>query len=292
MDVGVMIAKMKTGYIYSLNDPITDVPRYIGLTFYLHKRKLSHFNSNEKTHKGNWIKSLRNNGLLPVMEIIDTVNENEIKFWEQHYISLYKSWGFKLVNGTLGGDGTFGYKYSKEQIDKTIQYKRESGILKSTAIKIAATNKANGVYERARERMKKNNPNKCKGIPVLQYSLDGIFIKEWNSAKEATIKLGIPKGSIGRNCKGEYKATYGFIFKYKTNNYPLLINPYNKSTSCFNKGRNKRVEQYSLEGKFLKEWNSASEASIENGISITYIRSACNGFYEKAGGYKWKYKDC
>ena len=51
---------------------------------------------------------------------------------------------------------------------------------------------------------------------VLQYSIDGRFIKEWPSATDASLGLGkkIIAG-IGMVCKGKRKTAGGFIWKYK-----------------------------------------------------------------------------
>lgn len=48
---------------------------------------------------------------------------------------------------------------------------------------------------------------------VLQYSLDGTFIKEWQSTIEIKRQLGF--GHISECCNGKYKQMYGFIWKYK-----------------------------------------------------------------------------
>src|ERR1035437_1197902 len=92
-------------FIYELTDPITNQPRYVGKTNNLSYRLYSHTHKKENTHKGNWIQSLKNKGKQPIIQVIDEVDEEEWKFWERRYISLYKSWGFCLTNGTIGGDG-------------------------------------------------------------------------------------------------------------------------------------------------------------------------------------------
>lgn len=51
--------------------------------------------------------------------------------------------------------------------------------------------------------------------PVLQYSLDGTFIKEWESAREVERKTGYKQSNVSRCCCGEYKKAYNFIWKYK-----------------------------------------------------------------------------
>lgn len=96
-------------YIYCLYDPIDNLPKYIGKSNLPYKRYNEHINesinTNTKTKKLNWLRKLNNLNKKPILEIIDIVLENEWSFWERYYISLYKSWGFDLKNGTFGGDG-------------------------------------------------------------------------------------------------------------------------------------------------------------------------------------------
>ena len=58
------------------------------------------------------------------------------------------------------------------------------------------------------------NPNYDKGAKIIQYDLDGNFIKIWNNASRVEEYLGIFKESIGRCCKGKQKTAGGFIWKY------------------------------------------------------------------------------
>lgn len=51
--------------------------------------------------------------------------------------------------------------------------------------------------------------------PVLQYTLDGDFIKEYASARDAEKETGIGYKLISRVCNGERTATCGYIFKFK-----------------------------------------------------------------------------
>lgn len=50
-----------------------------------------------------------------------------------------------------------------------------------------------------------------------------------------------------------------------------------------------KVSQYSMDYKFIKEWNSATEAAKELGIANQSISSCCLGKRKSAGGFKWKY---
>lgn len=50
---------------------------------------------------------------------------------------------------------------------------------------------------------------------VLQYSLDGKFIKEYYSAMEAARQNNCRQGGISECCNGKQKTAYGYVWKYK-----------------------------------------------------------------------------
>ena len=51
--------------------------------------------------------------------------------------------------------------------------------------------------------------------PVLQYSVDGKFIKEWVSMREVKRELSIDNCSIARCCNGKQKTAGHYIWKFK-----------------------------------------------------------------------------
>lgn len=59
--------------------------------------------------------------------------------------------------------------------------------------------------QRVKEKMSK---------PVYQYSLDGKFIKKYNSLQEASKINKCSMGNISQCCLGNYKQSHGFIWKY------------------------------------------------------------------------------
>lgn len=59
----------------------------------------------------------------------------------------------------------------------------------------------------------KKNMSKAKYIPILQYDLEGNFIKEWSSIMEAINQTGY-KG-IRSNLRKTSRTSGGFIWKYK-----------------------------------------------------------------------------
>ena len=53
-----------------------------------------------------------------------------------------------------------------------------------------------------------------RGIKVMQYDVDGNFIKCWKSVREASLGLNIDRHTIRKVCKGEMKKTHNYIFFY------------------------------------------------------------------------------
>lgn len=50
--------------------------------------------------------------------------------------------------------------------------------------------------------------------PVLQYTLEGEFVKEWESTAECG-RNGFKQGAVAACCRGERKTHHKFIWKYK-----------------------------------------------------------------------------
>ncbi len=193
-------------YIYSLEYPENNIC-YIGKTINMEQRFKRHiYDSKCKTssRKLAWIKSLLNNGIKPIMKVIDIVNESDSNFWEIHYIALYKSFGFKLTNNTFGGDG---------QSNPTLEVRQ------SISEKIKLRAKINGVWNKGISHTEEEKLNLSLGHKnreeVLQYDLKGNFIKDWNSRNQIKRELGFDNTSIGNCCKGQFASFNGFIWIYK-----------------------------------------------------------------------------
>jgi group I intron endonuclease len=116
---------------------------------------------------------------------------------------------------------------------------------------------------------------------ILQYCLKGNFIKEWHSIREAE---DFYKTGIKDALKQKTNQSSGFIWRYKEN--PL------NDDFIFNKHKNNKiVNQYNLDGDFIKEWNSTIEIERTLGFKNSNISNCCNNKRQKtAYGFKWKYK--
>ena len=89
--------------IYTLTCPLLGMVRYVGITMQsLNKRLQGHMssdNGNGIGWKRDWIKTLKQNGLRPLIDLVsEAPNEQQAKLEETRYIYHYIQQGFPLVN--------------------------------------------------------------------------------------------------------------------------------------------------------------------------------------------------
>lgn len=156
------------------------------------------------------------------MEIVHECTLLDWQFWEKHYVSLYKSWNFKLTNDTEGGDGIYGYKFSEEYKNKrsklysgkgnpffnkthtettrkilsdksSVNFVGEGnpmfGKIQSDKSKKKMSLKKQGLYDSG------NNP---RALKMNQYDLKMNLIKEWMCVKDAAKFYNVSYGILGR----------------------------------------------------------------------------------------------
>jgi len=124
--------------------------------------------------------------------------------------------------------------------------------------------------------------------PVLQYDLNGNFIHEFESVKEAREKYS----SRVQDClSGKTTQAGGFQWKYKTKDaYPLKIDAYvknvNQSLCC-----SRPIKQLK-DGVVVATYGSIKEASAKTGFDYSGIKKCLNGTYKQTFGFTWEYDDC
>lgn len=226
-------------FIYTLEHPITNEVRYIGKTKNPKMRFHNHCNKlhNEKTHKRNWINSLKKENLKPIMKILDEIEESEWKYWEKFWIEQFRQWGFNLVNHTSGGDGlTMGnstsfkkgnvpwnYGTAKPRILKGNRGKTENSIKNQFKKGVKPWNKDVTGYNTSKKgkplqkEIKEKISNTLKGKPskkkrnIKQLDMNRNLIKEFSSITEAKFQTGI-KG-ISNVLTGRAKKAGGYLWE-------------------------------------------------------------------------------
>lgn len=240
-------------YIYILIDPITNKIRYVGQSTTPKVRYRDHINyakrNNDNYHVYNWIRKLLNDNKKPILKIIETC-EN--------------------------------YSKANEYEKKWIKHYKDNGE--------NLTNIFNGgnnypLSELFKEKLSNIIPNK----PVLQYDLNGNFIREFKGISYAKKLTKVNK--IIDCCKLRRKSAGGFQWRYKEDNKFLKkIKKYTPDTTYF-KSLYKPVLQYDLDGNFIKEYYSLSEAAKSIGKYHPLIRMCCILKNKSAYSFQWRYKN-
>lgn len=141
---------------------------------------------------------------------------------------------------------------------------------------------------------------------IEQYTLQGEYIKTFNSPTEASKELQISRGGIESCAREEFKSSGGFNWKY-TNSEKVIVKVIHDKAGRkpggvgWNKGmkyppgsRNreyKKVTQFTSDHTLLREWNSIYEASENTGVSRSSIENCARGASKTAGGFVWRYKE-
>jgi hypothetical protein len=98
-------------YIYALIDPRDNEVRYVGKTNDLYSRFFQHISPSSlknRTYKNNWIKSLLEKDLRPIISVLEKTNQENWEEREICWIKHYRDLGTKLTNIADGGAGGCG----------------------------------------------------------------------------------------------------------------------------------------------------------------------------------------
>ena len=224
---------MRKGLIYCLKCPISLKIRYIGQTITPPKRRFSGHIADAKKgkiyHNANWIKSLLEKDLLPIIEVIeDNISKQDLDSREIFWINYYKNIGYHLTNETLGGYSHKGYVISEETRKKkseTMKKLAREGFYNNPerSRKISEFNKGKVIPEEMKKRI--SNTLKGKKLPeeiiaklrrFKIYSIDrstGIR-EDFLCISDAAKQLNINKGPISNVISGRQKSAYNrFWFK-------------------------------------------------------------------------------
>ena len=205
-------------YIYVLLDPRTNKIRYVGKTVNIKtrfKRHLTEAKSSNISYKNNWVRGLINNGLIPIIEIIDMYEFDDWEWLEIMWLGLLKSWGFNMTNMVEAGGqppSWEGKTHSQEHKDKLSRLMRENNPAKNMNDEwkknISEAHKRKGHLALA--------ANEVRRKKVIQYSLNGDFINEYSSITEAAKAVGLKTSSpVGMVCRGERNKAGGYRWEFK-----------------------------------------------------------------------------
>lgn len=215
----------KTG-IYKITSPSGKI--YIGQSIDIDKRWKDHKKHNGigPKLKNSYIKYGFDSHIKDTLEecSINQLKEREI-YWKQYYLDLH-GWSSMLFCEIYDMGG--GPKSKETKVKQSISQKANLAkpeIKEKRKINCTLAANRPGVQEKAvantdwvtREinRLKSMDYSKLKK-PVLQFDIEGNFIKEWDGFIDIKKELGYDSSCIRPCCKGLRKNAYGFIWKHQT----------------------------------------------------------------------------
>ncbi len=125
---------------------------------------------------------------------------------------------------------------------------------------------------------------------VLQYALNGEFIREYHSVYCAAKSVKGCQSNISSCCAGRQKRAYGYQWRFKEESDILPVTSMREGYIC----------KFSLDGKKLGEYPSVRDAakSLLRKYSDKPINVLCSGVFScckrnfgKAYGYQWRFKE-
>lgn len=125
---------------------------------------------------------------------------------------------------------------------------------------------------------------------IYQYDLKGNFVKEFESLTDASNGIGDFR-NISSCALGLKNTAYGFIWKYeKVDRIEVKEKIYKSKYDKVKekKVRTKVVYQYTIDGDFVKKYNSVQEAKEKNNIGSS-ISLCLNGKMLTSNGYRWSF---
>ena len=212
------------GYIYCITNLINE-KKYVGKTTYsVTKRFQEHCRDSkkERCERRPLYDAMNKYGIenFVVKELIECPND-ELDSYEKMYIEKLQTYGHNGYNATKGRDGSILFDY-----DKIIETYALGGTMTECAAKMHCSVDTVKKVLTINNIPIRHNRRGCCSDPkkVEQYSLEGVFIKEWESITLAahwlvdngyakTYNSGV-KQKIRLCMRGKNKTAYKFIWKF------------------------------------------------------------------------------
>jgi hypothetical protein len=191
------------------------------------------------------------------IEQLDKVEK--VKYWEKFYIDLFRQWGFELRNKNNGGGGMVNASDETKHL-----------------MSITRMGKKDTLETR------KNKSMAAKGKKF----------KDEHKRKLSESKIGISKPAISEGLKAKYASMSDEEREQwaeaKREGIKNRVMP-----SKYSKSATHPINQYDLEGNFIKQWKNGAEINRELGIDDGQLSKhmkklqTIETYNGMCGGYRW-----
>ena len=173
------------------------------------------------------------------------------------------------------------------EIDQKIIVYKDKDNLNNRAENLAISDRTTAIYEAFKNDTRARKPAKPERIynqvGVHQYDLQGNLIHKYSSVSEVAETFQTQCCHLRNVLTNQVKHYKGFVFRYETDKYE-------GEYADFSPSKSKKVSQYTIEGIFIKTYESLQQAFSETGIRESEI-SVCALHKQKFGnGFVWRYE--
>ena len=226
-----------------------------------------------------------------IIEEIEYCND-EVRFAREHYyIMYYNSLEPNGYNILAAGQGSI-----KVPIEAILELWENGLSVKDIGLQlgigrqyVANHLKANGIAQSdIMARQGQQTKQRCSK-PVIQYTVDGIFIKEWPSATSVK-ENGYSQTMVSSVCRQEQITAHGYIWKYKDDNRDISEWIKRVNDKKLGGKPKKSIYQLDLNHNIIQEFASAADAAKYLSLDDKSNICAAARKGRKAYGYYWQYK--
>lgn len=192
------------------------------------------YNDPNKVYIGKTKNSRKNNHKLKYGEQIeytyidgtDSLLHDDWEPLESYWLEQFRQWGFEIMNINKKGGGGPEIQ-SQNTKDKIGKKHKGRNVSLETRFKISESRKGQTQSEETKKRKSLSLKGKIAGIPktkehilkiskpIIQYTINNEYIKDWNSLVDVYRELGFKSGNICNNLTGRSKHAYNYIWRYK-----------------------------------------------------------------------------
>ena len=240
---------------------------YVGSAKNLWQRKLTHYRDlRNNKHKNTYLQNSYNKYgserfIVILLEKVES-KEDLIKR-EQHWIDTLDACNKDIAyNICPTAESTLGRSHSEET--KSKMSKSMTGIKRT----------AKG----------KKNMSISKSKPIIQCTIDGRYIQEWESANYASKILDLEQAPISKCCSYKNQYAYDCLWFFKSE-----YEQKNFDINRFIPKIGKKINQFTLDGELIKIWNNYKDIREIPMFRTTYVLGCCEGIYKTHKGFKWEF---
>lgn len=270
------------GFIYLIENDINH-KKYIGLTTRtIEERWKDHLKASKYKNYSLYL-AMRKYGIenFHIREIQEEKDFEKLKELEKYWINYYNTY-YDGYNQTFGGEGAI--KINAEEIEYL--YKNGETISSISKKTYHCRSSVSSTLKRMNIKIvRKISRNK----EIEAYNNNGVLVKTYATIRDAVLDTGLSRSCLSVAIKYNLRRK-GYFWKIKNDKIDInkIIQSYYENR--FN-DRKIKINQYSLDGTFIKTWNSITEIANYYNCSKTNIRRALNNITNSALGFIWIKKE-